>query len=57
MSEIITAVLFGAGLRGANAYGPYALEYPDKLKFVAVAEPIKTRREKFAKLHRIPSIK
>ena len=54
MSEIITAVLFGAGLRGANAYGPYALEYPDKLKFVAVAEPDPLRRERFAADHDIP---
>ena len=54
MSEIITAVLFGAGLRGSNAYGPYALEYPDKLKFVAVAEPDPLRRERFAAAHDIP---
>lgn len=50
----ITAVLFGAGDRGMTVYGNYALKNKKKLKFVAVAEPIETRREKFAKLHDIP---
>jgi len=52
--EALTAILFGAGNRGMTAYGEYALKYPEKLKFVAVAEPIKIRREKFAQLHEIP---
>ncbi|UCD00470.1 MAG: Gfo/Idh/MocA family oxidoreductase [Promethearchaeota archaeon] len=50
----ITAILVGAGRRGSQVYGKYALKNKKKLKFIAVAEPIKTRREKFAKLHRIP---
>jgi predicted dehydrogenase len=54
MSELVTAVLFGAGLRGANAYGPYALAHPEELKFVAVAEPDLLRRECFAAAHDIP---
>lgn len=49
----ITAVLLGAGQRGAGAYAPYALEYPDELKFVAVADPNKDRRNEFATLHMI----
>ena len=50
----ITAVLCGAGLRGAQSYAPYALEHPDELKFVAVAEPNDKRRDRFAKVHKIP---
>ncbi|MFW9937674.1 MAG: Gfo/Idh/MocA family protein [Candidatus Thorarchaeota archaeon] len=53
MSKLITAILIGAGLRGMDLYGNYALKYPKKLKFLAVAEPIQTRREKFANLHKI----
>jgi len=52
--ETLTAILLGAGNRGMTVYGEYALKYPEKLKFVAVAEPIKNRREKFAQLHEIP---
>lgn len=54
MKEPITAILFGAGNRGAEAYGPYALAHPDELKFVAVAEPDPARRERFAEAHAIP---
>ncbi len=50
----ITAVMVGAGSRGYYSYGPYALEHPDELKFVAVAEPNPVRRERFAKAHNIP---
>lgn len=53
MTKLITAVLIGAGLRGMDLYGYYALKYPNKLKFLAVAEPINSRREKFANLHNI----
>ena len=35
----IQAILIGAGQRGADAYAPYALQHPDELQFVAVAEP------------------
>ncbi|MCK4479458.1 MAG: Gfo/Idh/MocA family oxidoreductase [Candidatus Lokiarchaeota archaeon] len=55
MNLPITAVLLGAGRRGFHVYGNYALKEKKKLKFIAVAEPIKARREKFANLHRIPS--
>ena len=55
MNLPITAVLIGAGRRGMQVYGKYALKEKKKLKFIAVAEPIKARREKFANLHRIPS--
>jgi predicted dehydrogenase len=55
LPEPVDAVLIGAGQRGANDYGPYALRYPDRLRFVAVAEPIQERRTRFAHLHQIPA--
>ncbi len=54
MPEPIQAILIGAGQRGADAYGPYALERPDKIRFVAVAEPDPDRRRRFAAQHEIP---
>ncbi len=50
----ITAVMIGAGQRGFYSYGPYALEHPNELKFLAVAEPNAARRERFAEAHEIP---
>ena len=55
MSKPVTAVLLGAGSRGFHIYGDYAIKNKRKLKFVAVAEPIKKRRENFARLHQISS--
>ncbi len=54
MSKPITAVLFGAGMRGSLAYGPYATQHPNELEFVAVAEPNDVRRHQFATAHDIP---
>jgi predicted dehydrogenase len=54
MVKTITALLIGAGDRGMNTYGPYALNHPQELQFIAVAEPNETRRERFAQAHRIP---
>ena len=50
----LTAILIGAGQRGALDYAPYALRYPGELQFVAVAEPVAERRERFARLHHLP---
>lgn len=50
----VTAILLGAGQRGADAYASYALDHPNELKFVAVAEPRQDRREEFAAAHQIP---
>ncbi len=50
----IKAILIGAGNRGMTVYGKYALENKGKLRFVAVAEPISSRLERFAMLHNIP---
>ena len=49
----VTAILIGAGNRGAEAYASYALKFPGELSFVGVAEPRKDRREEFARKHKI----
>lgn len=54
MNSPLTAILIGAGQRGAEAYAPYALRHPDQLRFVAVAEPIPERRQRFAEQHHLP---
>lgn len=54
MSNRITAVLIGAGQRGAQVYSTYALKHPDQFKVVAVAEPDAARRGEFAHAHQIP---
>ncbi len=51
---MITAVLIGAGDRGRNIYGAWALKHSNHLKFTAVAEPRQERRELFAQDHGIP---
>jgi len=51
---MIQAALIGAGARGMNAYASYALDYPQEIKFIAVAEARDDRRRKFAQLHGIP---
>lgn len=48
----ITAITLGAGNRG-NVYGNYAIEYPDALDIVGVAEPIKIRQKRYRKKHDI----
>ncbi|MBN1260728.1 MAG: Gfo/Idh/MocA family oxidoreductase [Anaerolineae bacterium] len=55
MATPVTAVMIGAGQRGYEAYGPYALAHPDELRFVAAAESHPVRRERFAAAHAIPS--
>lgn len=55
MEKIVKAILIGAGQRGAQVYGAYALRHPDEIQFVAVAEPDKERREAFVKDHNIPA--
>jgi len=37
-----------------DAYAPYALAAPDKLRFVAVADPIERRRNEFAARYGVP---
>lgn len=48
------AAMIGAGSRGYYAYGSYAVRYPHEIQFIAIAEPNKEKRDKFAELHSIP---
>lgn len=48
----ITAITLGAGARG-TVYGRYALEFPEEIKIVGVAEPIPFRNERYARSHGI----
>ena len=50
---MITAVLIGAGQRGARVYAEYARLHPNEMKVVAVAEPDEERRNLFAKEHQL----
>lgn len=47
------AIMIGAGARGAKAYGPYATRCPEEIKFIAVAEPVESRRIWFQEQHSI----
>jgi len=49
----VSAILIGAGNRGMGAYARYAELHPERLNFIAVAEPVEIRRKKFAQLHDI----
>lgn len=51
----MTAVVVGAGDRGARAYASYALSHPEDFKIVAVAEPNEARRHMLMKDHGIPT--
>lgn len=46
--------LIGAGERGQNSYAPYAALHGYEMKFVAVAEPIARRRERFRQTYGVP---
>ena len=35
----VKAIMNGAGSRGDYAYGDYAIKNPDRIDFIAVAEP------------------
>jgi len=49
----VTGIVLGAGDRGTNTYGAYALRYPQELNIVGVAEPDRKRRESFAEKHTV----
>lgn len=53
----LDVILVGAGNRGFNPFGQYALDHPNELKYVAVVEPNSERRALFAKQHNIPEDK
>lgn len=48
----VTAITCGAGNRG-NVYGNYAIQYPEQLDIVGVAEPIPVRNQRYAEKHKI----
>ena len=48
MTTPIDAVLVGAGRRAYFNFGGYAQRHPDKMCYVAVAEPRPDARERFA---------
>ena len=50
----VKVALLGAGSRGELNLGSLAKRYPDRLRFVAVAEPHQGRREQFARNFSIP---
>jgi len=50
----VTLALVGAGQRVLDTYERYALQYPYEVEFVAVAEPLSERRERFKQTHAIP---
>ena len=45
--------MIGAGDRGKDIYGQYALDRPEDIRFLAVAEPDDFRRSSFAQQHGI----
>ena len=47
-------IVIGAGQRGAGAYAPYALDNPQDVRIVGVAEPRDDRRSEFVLAHGIP---
>jgi len=50
---LVTAVVIGYGQRGSG-YSEYAKDFPDKLKIVAIVEPLQHRRDKGGDRHGIP---
>ena len=50
----LTAVVLGYGNRGYS-YGTYAVNHPDEIAIVAVAEPNPVRLETAQKRHNIPA--
>jgi len=52
---VTDAILIGAGQRGHHIYGRWALDHPDRLRMVAVADPRPDRLDRFADAHGIPA--
>ncbi|MBN2047125.1 MAG: Gfo/Idh/MocA family oxidoreductase [Anaerolineaceae bacterium] len=52
--EAVKVVIIGAGSRG-QTYASYALDHPEKMRVVGVAEPRDYYREKMAVEHHIPA--
>lgn len=52
LAKPITAITLGAGSRG-NVYGNYALQFPEQLDIIGVAEPIPIRNQRYTDKHQI----
>lgn len=50
----VEAVLVGAGQRGRAVFGRYALDHPERLRIVGLAEPEPARRAEMARAHGLP---
>jgi len=55
MSQPVTAIVLGAGVRGWGAYGSYGRKFPDELQVVGVADPIPYKRERMSRAFKIPA--
>ncbi len=51
MGGPVRALLIGAGNRGLHVFGGYAAAHPERLRIVALAEPIAERRRALAQRH------
>lgn len=51
MDEPVTLAVIGAGNRGGDAYGGYALRHPEEVRVVAVADADPVRRQRVADKH------
>ena len=49
---VVDTIIVGAGGRG-NAYGRFALEHPQEMRVVGLAEPDPVRRDRFVGQHDI----
>lgn len=54
MTRPIQALLLGAGSRGYDVFARWALQHPEQLQFVAVADPDPAKRQRMMTEHGIP---
>jgi predicted dehydrogenase len=54
VNPALKAVMLGAGNRGFDAYGNWALVHPERLKFVGIADSDPAKLERFGIAHDIP---
>lgn len=54
MEAPVRMICLGAGSRGMDAYAPYALAFPERLRFAAVADPVEEKRRAFAARYGVP---
>lgn len=51
-TRAVTAITIGAGNRGM-AYGGFSAKFPGEMDIIGVAEPVKYRNDRYAKIHKI----